>query len=204
MISSPLQQREQKISKVKSRIVNDPAETKSSKENKKQSLMISGISAKDKQDAGPSHLGSRKVSFIEVLNMEQGQSDCEIVEDTDAMSEIAETVKIRMDRKKKLDGNKGSEDSLDDFSIRQSIQEDDMDDLMTLSASTVATRAFEWLTTIDELRSRSRNLQGSVSGGMKRNLVMVKRAVTVLFARVNAVPPDERHVDVVGGLTPDS
>lgn len=145
---------------------------------------LTDITMRDVMEAGPSR-GKDTVTEV-------SDSDCELVETATgtAPSEVSMTSGMKRGKRRRMIV---SDDSVSDSNVQDLIKEDTLDALTSLSAGTLATRAYECLSTVDNLRARSRNIQGSVSGNMKRNLMQVKRAITILLARVNATG-DPKHL----------
>lgn len=154
---------------------------------------IGDITMKDDLEAGPSRTKTTRIALCGISTAVSGNSDCEIVETATAASETSTATRTRRGKRRRTDVMRDSDESITDNEIRQTIRKDTLDALTSLSASTIASRAFEWISTIDDLRARSRNIQDSVSGNMKRNLTQIKRAITILLARVHATG-DLRHL----------
>lgn len=122
--------------------------------------------------------------------MECDASECEFVNSTLSADSA---VKLRKGKKRRIDQNKEFDESVVDAELFQLTQDKSMEELWQLSASAVAARAFEWLLAVDQARAKSRNIQGSTSGSMKKKLAMIKKAVSVLLLRVNAAG-DPQHL----------
>lgn len=165
------------------------------KEKKKEpeNMDIGEITTKDLAEAGMS--GGDQTAVAKVGKSREGSrdSDCEFVETATVVSETSTISRTRRGKRRRMEAVRDSEESLTDDEVRQKIREDSLGALTALSASVIASRAFEWLTTIDDLRARSKNLQSAVSGNIKRNLTQVRRAITILLARVHATG-DTRHL----------
>lgn len=191
---SPKPARENK-NKNKSTVSKSPVEKNEKEKEGEPALEIDDITMRDLAEAGTSGAPENKKKLVASGETSRtgSNSDCEIVESGTMLSETSTTTRMRRGKRRRMEADKDSEESITDAEVRQTIREDSLDALTSLSASTIASRALEWIASVDDSRARSRNIQGAVSGNMKRNLSQIKRAVTILLARVHATG-DPRHL----------
>lgn len=107
---------------------------------------IGDITMKDLTEAGTSGVpGNKERPLVaEETAMIGMTSDCEIVESGTVVSETsASAARLKRGKRRRMEATRDSEDSITDAEVRQTIREDTLDALTSLSASTIASRAYE-------------------------------------------------------------